>query len=53
MQRILHIPQIARDSTRIEETYEGYERITDAIRRGRSAPLSIMSTRTGRGSSTR
>jgi DNA-binding GntR family transcriptional regulator len=32
MQRILYIPQIARDSTRIEETYEDHQRIIDAIR---------------------
>jgi DNA-binding GntR family transcriptional regulator len=32
MQRILYIPQIAKDSTRIEETYEDHRRIIGAIR---------------------
>lgn len=32
MQRILYIPQIAKDSTRIEETYEDHQRIIAAIR---------------------
>jgi DNA-binding GntR family transcriptional regulator len=32
MQRILYIPQIARDSTRIEETFEDHQRIIAAIR---------------------
>lgn len=32
MQRILYIPQIAKDSTRVEETYEDHQRIITAIR---------------------
>jgi DNA-binding GntR family transcriptional regulator len=32
MQRILYIPQIAKDSTRIEETYDDHQRIIAAIR---------------------
>ena len=32
MQRILYIPRIAKDSTRIEETFEDHQRIIAAIR---------------------
>ena len=48
MQRILRIPQIARDSTPIEETYEDHERITGATRRGRSAERHYRSVNANR-----